>query len=163
MNELSKVIETQMFDTEEVSQAKRLLLSSDEEDEKEMNADVRAKKKSKKRTNTLVYSGNVEHYWFLRSFRTKNKYNNTFYNAKIDDEDENVEEEVEEDDQEEQETKDDDDDELGNNQDDQESVEDEEQDLGERYIEYDSDENEVTKRFFDALNQDPNYKFSFAD
>ena len=66
MNESTKVIETQLFDTDEVSQAKRVLLSSDEEDEKEMNEDVRAKKtsKKKKKTNTLVYSGNVKYYWF---------------------------------------------------------------------------------------------------
>ncbi|XP_055305136.1 claspin [Sitodiplosis mosellana] len=43
-----------------------------------------------------------------------------------------------------QDTKDEDESEcLSNNEDDQESVEDEEQDLGERYIEYDSDENEI--------------------
>lgn len=40
----------------------------------------------------------------------------------------------------EQETKNDDENHI---EDDQESIEDEEQDLGERYIEYDSDENEV--------------------
>lgn len=82
---------------------------------------------------------------------------NTYYNAKIDDEEE-YEEELEEDDQEEQETKDDD--ELSNNEADQESVEDEEQDLGERFIEYDSDENEVTKRCLTVnMNFFPMYNF----
>lgn len=36
---------------------------------------------------------------------------------------------------------------LSNIEDEEEIVEDEEEDLGERYIEYDSDENEVITRF----------------
>lgn len=134
----SNEVNTQFDEPQEVtSTSKPAFLSSDEE-ETEKDANTKVKKRRKK--NAVVISGKLVLDDFKFKFYKKSKMPLLQFILYKDDEEDQEQEAVEEEDEESAE-------ENQKAEEDEEDNEDDEEDPGERYIEYDSDENEVNSHF----------------